>query len=364
MTTDEYWYWLCNIENVWQQDLDRLFSVFDSPEEIYKAQPYHFKELKILTADQIKALYRSRNEKKIVEKLNKLYKEGIRFVHKESSDFPERLKIIEGCPYSLYVKGQLPDNGRHAAGVVGARSCSRYGREMTEVFTKELAVRGVDIISGMAHGIDSISARAALDAGGRTFAVLGSGLNVIYPRENIELYYEIILKGGGIISEYPLDTPPLGWQFPHRNRLISGLSDILLVMEARKKSGTLITAGFALDQGKDVYALPGRVDDPLSEGCNKMIADGAGVLLSPEYLIEDFLGRYAPGSREKAEIIFTEDEQDIKVIYLLLDRDGMDINDIAAKAGRPLEDVAAALTELELKGLTKEISRGVYVGTK
>ena len=103
MTTDEYWYWLCNIENVWQQDLDRLFSVFDSPEEIYKAQPYHFKELKILTADQIKALYRSRSEKKIAEKLNKLYKEGIRFVHKESSDFPERLKIIEGCPYSLSI---------------------------------------------------------------------------------------------------------------------------------------------------------------------------------------------------------------------------------------------------------------------
>ena len=364
MTQEEYWYWLCNAGNVWQQDIDRLFKHFSSPEEIYKAQPEQLEKLKILTGEQIKALYRSRNEKNISEKLNKLYKEGIRFIHKESIDYPERLKLIDDCPYSLYVKGSLPDQSRRAAGVVGARSCSRYGRSMTELFTKELAKRDVDIISGMAHGIDSISARAALDAGGRTYAVLGSGLNVIYPRENIELYYEIILKGGGIISEYPLDTPPFGWQFPHRNRLISGLSDILLVMEARKKSGTLITAGYALDQGKDVYALPGRVDDPLSEGCNKMIADGAGMLLNPEELIESFLGRYVPEGGQKTEVLFAEDEQDIKEIYMLLDSHGSDLSDLAAGVKRSLEDVAAALTELELMGLAKEISKGVYVGTK
>ena len=149
-----------------------------------------------------------------------------------------------------------------------------------------------------------------------------------------------------------------------RNRLISGLSDILLVMEARKKSGTLITAGYALDQGKDVYALPGRVDDPLSEGCNKMIADGAGMLLNPEELIESFLGRYVPEGGQKTEVLFAEDEQDIKEIYMLLDSHGSDLSDLAAGVKRPLEDVAAALTELELRGLAKEISKGVYVGTK
>ena len=170
--------------------------------------------------------------------------------------------------------------------IVGARECSPYGRQLTKEFAKKLASAGAQIISGMAKGIDGAGQIGALEEGGDSYGVLGCGVDVCYPREHIELYTELERKGG-ILSEQPIGTKPLPQFFPARNRIISGLSDIVLVMEAKERSGSLITADMALEQGKDIYALPGPINSQLSRGCNRLIKQGAGILLSPEDLLEE-----------------------------------------------------------------------------
>lgn len=199
--------------------------------------------------------------------------------------YPKRLKQIPRPPAKIYVRGQLPGENEPAVAIIGARNCSDYGQDMAKWFAIELARKGVQIISGMARGIDGVSQWAALRAGGKSYGVLGCGTDICYPGENKPLY-ERLLREGGIISEFPPGTQPLSRNFPSRNRIISGLADIVLVIEAREKSGTLITVDYALSQGKDVFALPGRVGDYKSAGCNGLIHMGAFMALSPGDILE------------------------------------------------------------------------------
>ena len=286
MTNEEYWFWLCNIRDIYQPDIKRLLEHFSSPEEIYLADEEKLRQCGCLNDKDLHHIALSKKSGRFMEVLGKLKRENIEFIYPGHPEFPDCLDILPDKPFCLYVKGKLPDCRVPSAGMVGSRACSAYGRDYAGQIAAVLAGEGVQIISGMAIGIDSISAQSAINSGGKTFAVLGGGVDVIYPRENIELYYEIITSGGGIISEYPLGTAPLGWQFPHRNRLITAFSDVLVVIEAGKHSGTLTTAMHALNQGKDIYALPGRVSDRLSEGCNGLIADGAGMITSPSSVLD------------------------------------------------------------------------------
>ncbi|MBQ6538189.1 MAG: DNA-processing protein DprA [Eubacterium sp.] len=205
----------------------------------------------------------------------------------ESGDerFPEKLKYIPDPPKRIYVKGSLPDEDKPAVAIVGARNCTPYGRDMARVFSFRLARSGVSIISGMALGIDGWSHQGALEAGGRTYAVLGSGVDICAPVTHQKLYNSI-LNRGGIISEQKPGTGPFPANFPKRNRIISGLSDAILVVEAGMKSGSLITADFALAQGKDVFVIPGRIGDELSAGCNRLINQGAIPVMTPEDILE------------------------------------------------------------------------------
>lgn len=207
------------------------------------------------------------------------------YVDRSDSGYPRALRCIAHAPERIYIRGCLPDERLPCAAVIGARRCSSYGREMAQWFAGELAAAGVQVISGMALGVDGIAQRAALAAGGKSFGVLGSGTDVCYPRDNRDLY-ERLLEQGGVLSEYPAGTPPLPVHFPWRNRIISALADVILVIEAKEKSGTLITVDFALEQGKDVYVLPGRVTDALSCGCNRLLCQGAGAALSPHDVVE------------------------------------------------------------------------------
>lgn len=206
-------------------------------------------------------------------------------VRRTDGAYPKRMSALRGMPKALYWRGSLPEEGKAAVAVIGARTCSPYGREMAQWFAGELAAAGVQIISGMARGVDGIAQRAALERGGKSFAVLGCGTDICYPKENKELY-ERLLAEGGIVSEHPAGTPPLACHFPTRNRIISALSDLVLVIEAREKSGTLITVDFALEQGRDVYVLPGRIGDSLSGGCNRLLRQGAGAALEPSDILE------------------------------------------------------------------------------
>ena len=240
---------------------------------------------------------KGREPGRIAEELEKA---GIRFSCILEQGFPEKLRQIPDPPFGIYYRGGLPENGRPAAAVIGARLASGYGRDQARRFSQKIASRGITVISGMARGIDGIAQRAALDEGGKSFAVLGCGVDICYPDENRDLY-DRLLQEGGVISEYPPGTFPKAGLFPQRNRIISGLADLVLVIEARKKSGTLITVDMALEQGREVFALPGRVCDSLSDGCNRLIRQGAAPATCPEDILEFFFGtgeaKVAPARR-------------------------------------------------------------------
>lgn len=215
----------------------------------------------------------------------------LKFVPYTSLEYPSKLKYISNPPACLYVKGALPAENKPAVAVIGARACSEYGKKVAEYFGRQLGNAGVQVISGMAKGIDGIAQRGAITGGGQTFGILGCGVDICYPPENRDLY-DAIIKSGGLISEYPPGTEAQSALFPQRNRIISGLSDILLVIEARKRSGTYITVTQALEQGKEVFVVPGRITDALSEGCNFLLSQGAGVAISPAVIAEELKQQY------------------------------------------------------------------------
>lgn len=214
--------------------------------------------------------------------------EQIKHYRKGDPEYPNRLKNISGAPKELYVLGGLPEEGRLSVAVIGARDCSEYGKFVARELGTVLGGSNISVISGMARGIDGISQEAALNAGGSSYAVLGCGVDVCYPEANRQLYERLKISGG-IISEYPPGSQVLAWHFPPRNRIVSGLADVVVVIEARVKSGTLITVDMALEQGREVYVAPGRVTDRLSDGCNRLIKQGAGILLSPEEFLREIL---------------------------------------------------------------------------
>ena len=269
--------------------------------------------------------------------------------------FPARLAEIPDPPYALFVKGNLPDESCMSASIVGSRECTPYGELQTLKFAKTLAGCGVQIISGMAKGIDGHAHRGALQGNGKTFAVLGCGVDVCYPREHIGLYADILEHEGGILSEYPPGTTPEGWNFPQRNRLISGLGDFLLVMEAKEKSGSLITVDLALEQGKDIYALPGPVSSPLSKGCNRLIHQGAEILLGQKELCEnlEIQGEKEGQTRKPEEKILDKTEN---MVYSRFGFDPKSLEELAEQMGLSVQVILPKLIALELKGKIREIS--------
>ncbi len=283
LTENAYAHWLFNVPGLGNRGIDKILSGGMSCKEIYDADSREFKGM--LYPKQIKSLEDSKRNWDFEIESKKLKDKGIMFVPRTDRLFPEKLKSIPDAPFALYVKGKLPDQGKPSVAIVGARMCSEYGRFMARNFGRGLALAGVQVISGMARGIDGISQKAALEAGGTSFGIVGSGVDVVYPEENMDVYKELVLKGG-VISEFPPGTVPKANFFPMRNRIISGLADVVLVIEAREKSGTQITVDTALEQGREVLAVPGRVTDRLSDGCNLLISQGAGVALSVSDVLE------------------------------------------------------------------------------
>lgn len=213
-------------------------------------------------------------------------KDEIFFITPFDEKFPEKLRNIPDAPGGLYVRGRLPVESEITVAVIGARECSDYGKYVAEGLGTFFGKNGVMVVSGMARGIDGISQWAALEAGGRSIGVLGCGADICYPAKNRALFDRLV-EQGTILTEYPPGMPPKAMNFPARNRIVSGLADAVVVVEARSKSGTLITVDMALEQGREVFVVPGRVTDRLSDGCNRLIKQGAGILLSPEELLEE-----------------------------------------------------------------------------
>ncbi len=282
------------------------------------------------------------------------------YYDRKQPGYPPRLLELERMPAGLYVIGTLPEPSDKSVAIVGARSCSDYGRKEAVRFARELAKHGVQIISGLAYGIDAWAHWGALEGGGRTFAVLGSGTDVCYPRANYPLYRRIIREGGGILSEFAPGSPPAAWHFPLRNRIISGLADLVLVVEARKKSGALITVDYALEQGKSVYAVPGRLGDPLSEGCNLLLAQGAAPACSPEQLLEE-LGISAAAKDCGSRIRETEQlEKNLRELCAQLQAGPAGLVKLREALGWELGKLSSAIVDLQLQGYIEELQPGIY----
>ena len=280
----------------------------------------------------------------------------------EDPAYPRRLQPLEDKPRLLYGYGRLPKEHLPSLAVVGARNCSVYGRNMAYEFSRVLGGMGIQIVSGMAAGVDSAAHEGALAAGADTFAVLGCGADVCYPASARRLY-ERLKQAGGVWSEFPPKDPPLAWHFPRRNRLISGLADAVLVVEARQKSGSLITVDCALEQGRTVFAVPGRVGDALSEGCNRLIAQGASVAWSPQAILDEmgWNGKIPQKTRTVGENpglgLATAD----KLVYSCLDLDPKTLSQIQQETGLPIGELAGALLRLQLMGAAEEIWKNTYV---
>ncbi len=289
VTQNQYAHFLYNVPGLGNRGIYKLLEDGISCEEIFKMDE---KRLRFLVKEKLgkeriaKAIMAQKVAWNFEEEEKKLEAKGIRFVSAFSDEFPDKLRNIPDPPFALYVKGKLPDPSVPSVAIIGARMCSDYGRFMSREFGRDLAFAGAQVISGMARGVDGISQKAAIEAGGSSFSVLGCGVDICYPDENRDVYNRICATGG-LISEYHPGTEPKPNLFPMRNRIISGLADIVLVVEARQKSGTQITVDQALEQGREVLAIPGRVTDRLSDGCNFLISQGAGVALS----VDDVLDR-------------------------------------------------------------------------
>ncbi|MBR1471525.1 MAG: DNA-processing protein DprA [Lachnospiraceae bacterium] len=274
-----------------------------SAEEIWKLTEREISRIDYLKAEQKAEMTAAKQRGLPAYKLEEAVKKGIEMVCMEDAAYPERLRHIAAPPYMLFYKGRLPEETVRHVAVIGARRCSDYGRRAAAYFGRELAKAGVPVISGLAVGIDGLSQAACVAEGGVSYGVLGSGVDIIYPAGNRELYHAVQEKGG-IISEYLPGTVAASWHFPQRNRLISGFADLVLVVEARERSGTFITVDFALEQGREVFAVPGRVGDNLSLGCNRLIRDGAGIATCAEDILLEL--KRQEGSRTCEAVLAAE----------------------------------------------------------
>ena len=286
--------------------------------------------------------------------------EKILRISSKSAEYPEKLNNYPKMPEMLFVKGRLPDRKKPSIAIVGARACSTYGRIQAFRYAKILSGAGVQIISGMAYGIDAEAHKGALEGGTATYAVLAGGVDVCYPAGNKALYERILREGGGIISEQPPGMRAKNYFFPARNRIISGLADMVLIVEAREKSGSLITAQWALDQGKTVYAIPGPVNEELSIGCHKLIYDGAGIAYTPEILLRELGMNYENKvkSDSKNDLGLASD---LKLVYSCLDLRPKSTDFLIQKTGLPPRQIGSLLLELMLSGLIREIGRHYYI---
>lgn len=358
-----YIMWLNDLSGLTIKRKIEFLKAFGSGEAIWKANSKEIKAKINMSQEDIYKLINTRDIDKVYKYTEKALNLGAKYVTYKSSKYPELLKTIDLPPIGFYVLGELPDNTLPKVAVVGSRRCTEYGSSCCYNISKELAKRDVVIVSGMATGIDSMAHKGAIDAGGKTIAVVGTGIDVCYPQNNRDLM-KSITQNGCVISEFPLGTKPNSYNFPQRNRIISGLSKTVAVIEAAGKSGTLITANFALDYGRDVFALPGNITSKFSEGTNNLIKEGAFPLTGYKDIldvlnIDEKTVENKDLEKNQQKNIFSLASNE-KLVYDCIDLNFITIEEILTKTGLDIKTVQYILTMLELKGLISKISGERY----
>jgi DNA processing protein len=330
-----------------------LLDRFGNPEAILDASRQDLMQVQGVGEEVARNVTGWREAIDLDAELARIEKAGIRVVTRDDPDYPKRLREIYDPPLVLYVRGALSDRDHVAVGVVGSRRTSLYGQEMSRKLAYQLARLGVTVVSGLARGIDSAAHTGALQAKGRTVAIIGCGLDTVYPPENKKLADEIVEKGGAVVSEFPFGVKPSPQNFPMRNRIISGWSMGVVVVEANLKSGALITARQAMEQGREVFAVPGRADSVLSRGTNKLIKDGAKLTED----VEDILGEFEylfPKEEAAPETTLTLSDVEQKVMAAIGDEEVL-MDEIIRATCLTSANVSATLLGLEMKRIVKQL---------
>ncbi len=350
----ELYYWValrqvCGVGNV---ICKILINHFKSPEKIFNASVEELKNVEGINVKAVEAITGFKPTDAIDMEIDEILSKEINILTFNSPDYPENLKNIYDPPPFLYVKGSFIEGDKNSVAVVGSRNASEYGIKVTQELSRNLAALGVTIVSGMARGIDSAAHIAAIQGGGRTIAVLGSGIDVIYPPENRRLF-ERIAENGAVVSEYPLGTRPNSYNFPPRNRIISGFSLGVLVVEASPKSGSLITAKLALDQGRDVYAVPGNVYSYKAKGTHSLLKSGAKLVDNALDIVEELNITVKPIKENKD--MAKDLSPELLMVYDFFQDEPIHIDNIISKTGLPSGRVSALLLDLELSGILKQL---------
>lgn len=341
-----------------QETLKQMLGLAGDPEELWQLSADDLLEEGIHLSFAERIQYEDwRQEERLEAAFFRMEQQGIRYVTREEEDYPPKLLEIEDPPSGLFFLGPAPDWDAPSVGIVGSRRCTVYGREMAAFFGRELAKRGLLVVSGMALGVDGYAGRGALSAGGRHAAVLGGGVDLCYPKENVDLYSKL-KEQGVLVSEKPPGHISMPYDFPVRNRLISGLSDAILIIEAAPNSGSLITADLANRQGREVFALPGKVGDRMSEGTNRLIRDGAQMLLSPEDVLQRLGLQVGTDTVNRPRVRLSGLEQ---LLYEELGRTPMDLETLHTRTDIPFTVLPELLIALEIKGLIRKEAAGGYV---
>jgi DNA processing protein len=355
-----YWVGFNMVKGIGAVRMRALLAHFDSLAGAWNASPAQLQEagLSLKVAEAVGKIRMSVDLERVWSLIEE---QGITILTWEDQLYPPHLKEIEQPPPVIYVRGEITLDDHFAVAIVGTRRATPYGRQITEELASFLAGQGITVVSGLARGVDAVAHSAALKAGGRTICVLGSGVDRIYPPEHSQIA-EKIMKQGAIVSDYPVGTAPESANFPPRNRIISGLSMATVVVEAGETSGALITAEFAAEQGREVFAVPGNILAPQSKGTNKLIQQGAHPLLSPQDLLQA-LNLTRAGVFKAARKAIPADALEAQLLAVL-SAEPVHVDEIRIQTGLPIEKVSATLTLMELKGMVRQVGGMNYVSVR
>lgn len=377
---EEFLIWLSSIAGISLKKKYVLLKHFGSAKNLFYAKAIEIQRFCQAYKINFRSIIDIKEEYVLQKLIDNLYKSNISFISKDNPEFPNLLKSIQDPPLGLYVLGKIPQN-KFKVSVIGSRQCTQYGANNAYRFSKELAERGIDVVSGMALGIDSMAHKGAIDGKGKTIAILGCGVDVIYPSSNRAIR-ENIIQNGCIISEFPPKTQAFPANFPIRNRIISGISDAVVVVEAAKRSGTLITVGQALDQGREVFAVPGSINNPLSEGTNNLLKECAYPLTTIDDITQNLgiLDKFyeeklnknqskATNNFQKQDAEYAEKEKLIlqsltkeeSIVYQCITNIPITVDELVFKSKLNIKDVQFILTMLELKSCIKRLAGQKYI---
>lgn len=350
---------LNQVPGIGSRTLQKIWNYYHSYSYVFYIEETQTLHDKILSQRQFKQLMEVKlNQSHWKARWKQLEASGMKCITILDKNYPTKLKELYDFPHVIYYRGALPNPEKKTIAIVGARNSSLYGEQVSELFAKKLSEAGIQVISGMAYGIDGAAHKGALKSQTPTFAVLGCGANICYPSRHYSLY-ESIIKTGGVLSELPCDEKPMPANFPRRNRLISAFSDGILVVEAKEKSGSLITVECGLEQGKDIFVIPGRITDLLSQGCNWLIQQGANLVQTPADLLR-FYG-INDNSTKNLDINSTNSLAKIeKMVYSCLDLEPKHIDQILNEINLPISQCLEVLLSLELRGYVVQTTKHYY----